>query len=75
LSAIIPLLELINEEDVDYILSKENRYSWFQNLSDRPIKLKTSTIGEDGKIIQLGAKENENKSLKAKIKRLLRLNK
>ncbi len=29
-------------------MSKEHRYSWFDNLEKRPIKLKNSTIGVNG---------------------------
>ena len=32
LSVLINFLDLIEEEDVDYIMSKEHRYSWFDDL-------------------------------------------
>jgi len=40
LSIIIPYLDLIVEEDVDYIFSREGRNHWFSNLIARPIRLK-----------------------------------
>ena len=48
LSVLVNFLDLIEEEDVDYIMSKEYRYSWFDNLEKRPLKLKNSTIGVNG---------------------------
>lgn len=48
LSVLINFLDLIEEEDVDYIMSKEHRYSWFDNLEKRPIRLKNSTLGVNG---------------------------
>ena len=48
LSVLINFLDLIEEEDVDYIMSKEHRYSWFDDLEKRPIRLKNSTIGTNG---------------------------
>jgi len=48
LSVLVNFLDLIEEKDVDYIMSKEHRYSWFDNLEKRPIKLKNSTIGVNG---------------------------
>ena len=48
LSVLINFLDLIEEDDVDYIMSKEHRYSWFDDLEKRPIRLKNSTIGKNG---------------------------
>ena len=48
LSVLINFLDLIEEEDVDYIMSKEHRGSWFDNLEKRPIRLKNSAIGVNG---------------------------
>lgn len=42
---IINFTGLIDEEDVNYIKSGEN---WFDNLSNRPIKLKTGELGYTG---------------------------
>ena len=44
LSVLINFLGMIEEEDVDYIMSKEHRYSWFDNLEKRPIRLKNSPV-------------------------------
>ena len=48
LSVLVNFLDLIENEDVDYIMSKEHRYSWFDDLEKRPIRLKNSAIGTNG---------------------------
>ncbi|MEK6726436.1 MAG: glycosyltransferase family 2 protein [Deltaproteobacteria bacterium] len=48
LSVLINFLDMIEEEDVDYIMSKEHRYSWFDELEKRPIRLKNSAVGANG---------------------------
>lgn len=42
LQIILPFLHLIDEGDIDYILSKRARYNWFDNLEKRPIRLKNN---------------------------------
>lgn len=44
LTGIMPFLDTINDEDVEYIFGK-GRYSWFDDLEKRPIKLKRNEIG------------------------------
>jgi len=36
---IINYIDLINADDVNYIFSEKGRYSWFENLEKRPIRL------------------------------------
>lgn len=48
LSVLINFLDLIEEEDVDYIMSKGHRYSWFDDIEKRPIRVKNSTPGVNG---------------------------
>ena len=48
LSVLTNFLALIEEEDVDYIMSKEHRYSWFDDLEKRPLRLKNSAVGTNG---------------------------
>jgi len=43
---IINYIDRINPDDVDYIFSKKGRYSWFDNLAKRPIRL-TDDAGEN----------------------------
>jgi len=40
LQVIIPYLHLIDKKDIEYILSDKNRYSWFENTNNPPIKFK-----------------------------------
>lgn len=40
LQVIIPYLHLIDEKDIEYIMSDRNRYSWFENTNNHPIKFK-----------------------------------
>ncbi|MDO1451021.1 glycosyltransferase family 2 protein [Rhodocytophaga aerolata] len=71
LYAIIPFLDLIEDDDVEYILSKEGRYHWVDELQKRPIRLKSGMKGTPSvEFIQIKKKANK-KSLKGLIKRLL----
>ena len=48
LAALFPFLDLIHNDDVDYMMSREGRYTWFNNLDKRPIRMKTGVVGETG---------------------------
>lgn len=37
---ILPFIDLFDERDADYIMSKKGRYIWFNNLNKHPIRLK-----------------------------------
>lgn len=54
---ILPYLNLINSEDVEHILSKKNRRSWFEKMNKRPIRLVNSS-NIIKKIIKLIKKQN-----------------
>jgi len=43
---IINYIDRINPEDVDYIFSKKGRYSWFDDLSKRPIRLIDGVVSD-----------------------------
>lgn len=64
LCTILPFLNLIEESDIEYIISKENRENWFENLKNRPIKIKNKSIGINGNLI------NKNRSKIPLIKRI-----
>ncbi len=36
----LPYIHLFEEKDVNYMLSEKGRYSWFDNLEKRPIRIK-----------------------------------
>jgi glycosyltransferase involved in cell wall biosynthesis len=58
LTGIMPFLEMILQEDVNYMFN-EGRYNWFADLEKRPIRLKTGEQGRKGvDIVQ------ENKQVK-----------
>ena len=65
LQIIIPYLDRINDDDVDYIMGKEGRYTWYERLSERPIQLKSGEIGTTGKNIK-----NKNLKIVQKLKRI-----
>ena len=39
LQLLIPFFDLIDDRDIDYIMSSEGRYTWFNDLEKRPIRL------------------------------------
>ena len=48
LQILIPFLDLIDESDVEYIMSRKGRYNWFQNLEKHPLRLRDGTAGRTG---------------------------
>ena len=66
LTGIMPFLEKIKEEDIDYMFG-EGRYNWFDDLEKRPIRLKNGEVGNTGvNIIQ----ENKQKRKATLVKRI-----
>ena len=57
LQIIIPYLDLLSEKDVDYIMSKKGRANWFENLGERPIRLKDNSSGINGRMVNYTPKE------------------
>jgi len=64
---LIPFIDLINDKDVDYIMGRKGRYSWFENLEKRPLKLKEETIGKTGAVIDINSGDMTNDELKWKL--------
>ena len=50
LVGLIPLLDLIEDEDVEYLFSRNGRYDWYDNLAEHPIRVKAAKPGQDGQI-------------------------
>ena len=50
---IMPFLDLIDEKDAEYITSEEGSQCWFENLGQRPIRLKSGEIGKTGKKVDM----------------------
>lgn len=40
LQIFLPYLDMFNDKDIDYIMSRKGRYSWFENIKKHPVKLK-----------------------------------
>lgn len=53
LAGLLPFLDLIEDADVDYIMSRDFRYSWFENLDTRPLQVKSHEPGRRGVITKL----------------------
>ncbi|HWN97235.1 MAG TPA: glycosyltransferase family 2 protein [Methylomirabilota bacterium] len=52
LQVLLPFLHLIQEGDVEYLFSSEGRHSWYKDLPERPIRLRSGTSGAHGEIIR-----------------------
>jgi glycosyltransferase involved in cell wall biosynthesis len=50
LQVVLPFLDLLDDEDVDYIMSRNGRYTWVEQLRKRPVRVKSSTAGQSGTI-------------------------
>ena len=50
LIALVPFLDQIETEDVEYLFGKEARYDWYDRLKDRPIRVKMSPPGQSGNV-------------------------
>jgi len=72
---LIPYFEQLRGEDINYILSPENRYTWFDNIHQHPIRLANQEqrpIGARAPIAQNEPTVGEMfRFIKAKIKRRL----
>jgi len=60
---LIPFLNLIAEDDLKYLQSEYGRTTWFQNLDERPIKLKNMELGTSGTITMINSGLSEDKTL------------
>ena len=48
LAALIPFLDLLEDETADYLFAKETRKTWFADLDKRPLKVRGSGVGTAG---------------------------
>jgi hypothetical protein len=51
LQIMIPYLNLIHPEDIDYIMGNEGRLVWYEKLLDRPIRTADNRAGQQGESI------------------------
>ena len=76
LQIMLPFHYLIHPDDLDYIMSNENRFSWFDNSGSRTIRLVDQEIGAKAVSIdtpQQFTKYNLLKKMRKKIKNLFSL--
>ncbi|MEI6296918.1 MAG: glycosyltransferase family 2 protein [bacterium] len=72
LSVLIKFLPQINDSDIEYIMSSKHRYSWFENLEKKPIRLKNNKIGINGTLINYQAKKDTKDIIEPKYKKYLK---
>lgn len=48
-------IDLIDERDAAYIVSKKGSVSWYYNLAKRPIRLRTGDLGKTGELVHCEA--------------------
>jgi hypothetical protein len=48
LQILLPFLHMIEEVDVEYIMSREARCTWFENLDKRPLRVRNQKVGQTG---------------------------
>ncbi len=49
--ALLPILDHLEPESVEYLFSKEGRSSWFENLPKRPLRLSGKEVGQVGSVV------------------------
>jgi len=49
--ALLPFIDLIEDESIDYILARDTRRTWFENLPTRPLRVRQGKSGIDGGVI------------------------
>ena len=68
LIGIIPFLETLDQQSIDYIFSQRGRFSWFENIEKHPLSVKSHHVGVNGKVEII----QENKQLFVQMKHSLR---
>jgi glycosyltransferase involved in cell wall biosynthesis len=51
LRVLLPYLELLAPESIEYVFCGEGRESWFENLKERPLRLRDFKLGECGRVV------------------------
>jgi glycosyltransferase involved in cell wall biosynthesis len=50
LMVLVPFLDQLDPRDVDYLFSREGRYTWYSRLAERPIHVLSREAGRDGEV-------------------------
>ena len=53
LAVLLPFLDLLDDRDVEYIMSSQGRYEWYQNLPKRSIRVKGGLVGSSGESVNM----------------------
>lgn len=53
LEVMIPFLGVLEDADVEYIMSRKGRYQWFDQLAQRPLRVKNCPLGKTGERVKL----------------------
>ena len=48
LQIILPCINLFDDNDIDYMMSRKGRYTWYDNLKKHPIRLKSGDFESIG---------------------------
>lgn len=59
-----PFIDLLVDEDADYIMSEKGSRKWFKNLDDKPINIKSGGIPKRGRIVYCDSQLIPEKKLK-----------
>lgn len=65
LQIILPYINLIDKNDVNHIMSEKYRYSWFDDLLKKPLKLSNGMQGEGGEIVDKNFQDAQKVNLKS----------
>ncbi len=60
---VLPYLDLFFEKDIKVFFSSKYRQYWFQNLENKPIRLKDNSKGKKGKVIHLTLRKDTNQKM------------
>lgn len=52
LQILIPYIDQFDVKDINYMVSPQGRFCWFDNIDKHPIKLKSGEIGRSGIVVQ-----------------------
>ena len=73
LQIIFPFIDLIDKDNINYIMSEKHRLDWFDNLQKKPIKLANGILGEGGEIVDKIIQDTQQLSLKSFVMKIRKL--
>lgn len=72
LQILIPYLDLIKKHDVDYIMSRNGRYRWFDDLDVRPLRPASGGNGRSGMVVNMKGQVISQCTVSSRIFRMIR---